>query len=179
MAHDAEAPADFLGDALSYLPDATRPCLDLACGRGRNAIALAQTGRVVVALDRNAEALRECAARAGSLPIRPVRSDIEQPLQIPLESGSCDAILVFRFLNRALAPEIERVLAPGGLLIYETFTLHQRELGYGPKNAAFLLDDGELPALFADLGVEFHQEGTFDSPRPMALARLIARKRRN
>ena len=55
-------------------------------------------------------------------------------------SDCCGAILVFRFLHRPLAQDIERVLAPGGLLLYETFTTQQRELERGPRNAAFLLE---------------------------------------
>ena len=177
MAHETEAPAAFLGRALPHLPNVRAgPCLDLACGRGRNAIAVARTGRTVVALDRNAEALRACVERARALPVHALRTDVEEPPRIPLATGSCAAILVFRFLNRALGPEIGRVLAPGGVLVYETFTSHQRKLGYGPRNEDFLLADGELPTLFPELTVQHHEEGTFDDPRPMALARLIAHK---
>ena len=129
-------------------------------------------------------AVRSSTWRAGADALRALRearvhgveADLEGGHGIPLRSGSCDAVLVFRFLFRPLAGEIVRVLAPGGLLVYETFTIHQRELGYGPGNPAFLLEPGELRELFAGLAVDHYEEGVFEQPRPMATARLVARR---
>ena len=151
---------------------------DLACGRGRHALAAAGLGARVVAIDARAEALRELAgrARARALPIAPLRADLETPHGIPLRPGSCGAILVFRFLFRPLARAIVACLAPGGLLLYETFTRQQREVPYGPRNEAFLLEPGELPALFPGLEILDASEGWTPGPRPEALARLAARK---
>ena len=84
---------------------------------------------------------------------------------------------MFRFLHRPLAPEICNALAPGGLLLYETFTVHQRELGSGPRNSAFLLETGELRRLFRDLEPLDYFEGETEGVRPEALARLLARRR--
>jgi len=156
------------------------PVLDLACGRGRNARHAAAWGARTVGIDRNAEHLVELrrAARAEGLPLFGVRADLETGSGIPAKPGSCGAILVFRFLSRALAPAIVEALAPGGLLLYETFTVHQRKLGYGPENPAFLLRDGELPALFPTLEILAHWEGTEErGERPEAVARVTARKR--
>ena len=157
--------------------DGTR-VLDLACGRGRHARAAARLGRRVVAIDRHAEALSELArhARHAALAIDCVRSDVETGHGLPLEPGRFDTILVFRFLHRALADALVAALRPGGLLLYETFTIHQRELGYGPRNPAFLLEPDELPGLFGALELLHHQEGRFGADRPAALARLAARK---
>ncbi|HET6305485.1 MAG TPA: methyltransferase domain-containing protein [Myxococcota bacterium] len=151
---------------------------DLATGRGRHALAAAGLGARVVAIDRSREALRELAARAAShaLAVSALRADLETPHGIPLRPGSCGAILVFRFLFRPLARAIVECLAPGGLLLYETFTLQQREAPYGPKNPAFLLEPGELAALFAGLEILSSSEGWTAGPRPEALARLAARK---
>ena len=74
------------------------------------------------------------------------------------------------------ASEIVRLLAPGGLLLYETFTLEQQALPYGPSNPEYLLAPGELPRLFADLDIVRHEELREGRPRPDAIARLIARK---
>jgi SAM-dependent methyltransferase len=155
------------------------PVLDLACGRGRNALAAAGWGIPIVGLDRNAGFLADllAAARASRLPVQAVRTDLEAGYGIPVRPGSCGAILVYRFLFRALAPAIEETLAPGGLLLYETFTLDQRKMGYGPGREAFLLSPDELPGLFPGLAVEAHWEGVEESgPRPEAVARLAARK---
>lgn len=151
---------------------------DLACGRGRHALAAAALGARVVAIDRDAPALRELAAHARSrgLAIAPVRADLETPHGIPLRRAGCAAILVFRFLFRPLARAIVDCLAPGGLLLYETFTERQRDVPYGPRNPAFLLAAGELPTLFPGLEILAASEGWTQGPRPEALARLAARK---
>ncbi len=66
--------------------------------------------------------------------------------------------------------------APGGLLVYETFTRRQPELGWGPKNPAFLLDDAELPTLFRGLEVLEHVESLRSGGNANAwLAGLVAR----
>ena len=151
---------------------------DLACGRGRHALAAAELGARVVAIDRSRDALHELGQRARSraLAIHRIRADLETARGIPLRPGSCGAILVFRFLFRPLAPAIVECLAPGGLLLYETFMIHQRDVPYGPRNPAFLLDPGELRQLFGALEVLSCSEGWSDAPRPEALARLAARR---
>jgi tellurite methyltransferase len=153
------------------------PVVDIACGRGRHALALAARGIPVVAIDRDAEALASLRERARGLraAVRRVRADLEAA-RLPLARGRCGALLVFRYLHRPLAPDLAAALHPGGLLVYETFTIHQRELGTGPRNPAFLLDPGELPHLFPDLDVLAAWEGRTAGERPSALARLIARK---
>ena len=154
------------------------PVVDLACGRGRNALAIAAHGIPVLGVDRSAAALAElcAAARAGGLPIRAVRADLEAASATPLAAGRCGALVVCRYLHRPLASELAELLAPGGWLLYETFTIHQRDLGYGPENPDFLLIPGELPTLFPGLEVALYWEGTSDEPRPAAVARLAARK---
>ena len=42
-----------------------------------------------------------------------------------LGEAAYDVIVVFRYLHRPLFPALERALAPGGLLVYETFTRAQ------------------------------------------------------
>ncbi len=154
------------------------PVVDLACGRGRNALAVAAAGMPVLGIDRDPGALTHLrsAARAHGLPIWAVRADLETSQGIPVKAGSCGAILVFRFLFRPLADAIADALAPGGLLLYETFTIHQRSLAQGPRNPAFLLDPGELRRLFAGLEVLDYWEGVVQQPWPQALARLTARR---
>jgi tellurite methyltransferase len=154
------------------------PVVELACGRGRNALALAAAALPVVGIDRDPEALAHlrAIARDRRLGVSALRADLESAHGIPLRAGSCGAILVFRFLFRPLAASIEAALAPGGLLLYETFTLDQRSLGQGPRNPAFLLAHGELRALFSSLEVLDYSESRVALPWPQALARLTARR---
>ena len=156
------------------------PVVDLACGRGRNALAIAEHGIPVLGVDRSAELLAELcvAARSRQLEVRAACADLESAPALPLAAGRCGAIVVCRYLHRPLAPALAALLAPGGWLLYETFTIHQRKLGYGPENPAFLLEPGELPALFPSLAIAHCWEGLTDEPRPAAVARLAARRSR-
>jgi SAM-dependent methyltransferase len=156
------------------------PLLDLACGRGRHALAAARSGRFTIGLDRDRARLAELAraARAGALPVQPLRADLEANDAIPLADASCGAVLVFRYLHRPLAPEIVRVLRPGGLLLYETFTRDNREFSEHPRSPAFLLEPGELPELFAALQPLRAEEVRITAPTREAVARLVAAKPR-
>lgn len=175
------APSPFLVAHAAALRDAARlgPVLDLACGEGRHTLAAAGLGAHAIGIDRDSAALaalREGARGAPRLRVSPVRADLEAGWGIPALAGRCGAVLVFRFLFRPLCDAIVAALAPGGLLLYETFTEHQRKLGHGPRNPAFLLQDGELAARFGALRVLERWEGTTEGPRPEALARLAARR---
>ena len=130
---------------------------------------------MTLAIDRNPERLAGLKARVSreALPVLPLRWDLETPLGVPLRRGRCGAILVFRFLYRPLAPMLADLLAPGGILLYETFTTGQLELGGGPRNPSFLLEPGELPELFPSLEIVSFQEGHNENA---VTARLLARQ---
>ncbi|MEE2672474.1 MAG: SAM-dependent methyltransferase [Myxococcota bacterium] len=170
-------PSPFFSANRGVLRDAARLGLvaDLACGRGRHAVATAQDGLTTVALDHNPDYLADLGARATleTLPLHPLRWDLETPLGLPFAPGRCGAILVFRFLYRPLAPALSELLAAGGILLYETFTTGQLELGVGPQNPAFLLEPGELPELFPDLEIVSCEEGRHGDA---VTARLLARR---
>ncbi|HME69996.1 MAG TPA: methyltransferase domain-containing protein [Myxococcota bacterium] len=156
------------------------PVVDLACGRGRHTLAAAALGARTVGIDRDPAALEAllCDARSRALPflVMGVRADLETARGLPLRPDSCGAILVFRYLHRPLAASICALLRPGGLLLYETFTKDQRNLGHGPTNPAFLLAPGELRELFSGLAILAYEEGLSPGERPEALARLAARR---
>jgi SAM-dependent methyltransferase len=178
VAHTEFEPSEFFRAREGLLLEAGRlgPVLDLACGYGRHSLAAARLGLPVLAVDRDEKALRALQQIAPPL-IQCVRADLETRAQIPVAPASFGAVLVFRFLFRPLARAIVQALRPGGLLLYETFTTHQRDLGQGPKNPAFLLDPYELPRLFGALQPITYEEIVSDGPPPAALARLAARRR--
>jgi SAM-dependent methyltransferase len=153
--------------------------VDFACGRGRHARAVAERGIPVIGIDRDPAALATLRANAGekSLDITAIRADLETHAHLPLAPGSCAVLLVFNYLHRPSVPELIEALQPRGLLLYETFTIHQRSLGYGPKRKEFLLEERELPQLFTALSVLETWEGTTDTEPAAAVARLVAQKR--
>jgi len=178
---EADEPSPFVVAQRERLQATTAlgPCLDLACGRGRHALFAARAGLQVVALDRDASLLRKLAAQATAerLAIHALRADAESPLGLPFPPARFGAVVVTRFLYRALAPRIVELLAPGGLLVYETFTERQRELGYGPSNPAFLLEPGELKRFFDGLEEIESVEGLVEAGTTRAwLAGLAARR---
>lgn len=180
MAEAESPPSPWLVGHGERLRQAARrgPVLDVACGRGRHGLAALRMGAHVVAIDRDAGALAALRRRAKPWRERllPVRADLETHLGIPVRAGSCGAILVFRFLFRPLVPALVEALAPGGLLLYETFTIRQRDLPYGPRNEAFLLAQGELRTLFPELELLAYEEGGPVGSPGFALAKLAARK---
>ncbi len=189
MAHDVSSELDpvsaFFREQQRALVEAAAhgPVLDLACGRGRHSLAAAALGLDVLAVDRSGASLAALAALALASRALPGRVevfavDLESSSPPSLPRSSFAAIFVFRYLHRPLAPVIESWLAPGGLLLYETFTTAQRELGWGPSRDAFLLEPGELPRLFPALTVEHFEEGPTRESKPACTARLRARRPR-
>src|SRR5690348_3488434 len=143
--------------------------LDLAAGGGRHARLLRSAGLRVVAVDRDVAALADLAGDPGCV-IRQL--DLETGDRWAL-GGGYDAIVVTNYLHRPLFPEIAAALAPGGLLIYETFALGNEKLGK-PSNPAFLLAPGELLAAFAALLPIGFEQGRVAAPRPAVVQRLAA-----
>ena len=172
-------PSDFFSDQLARIRAVSQlgAVVDLACGRGRHALAAAAAGIPVVGIDRNRAFLTELreAATQREFAVETLRADLENPDEIPLRSHCCGAVLVFRYLHRPLIPAIARVLAPGGLLIYETFTTDQRHLETGPRNPDHLLEPGELPKLFSSLEILDHWEGRSNEVENAHVARITAR----
>jgi len=133
--------------------------LDVACGRGRDALWLAANGfRPVVAADVSRVALRHCLAAAHQRGLAEgllcVQADLDR-FRFP--PAAFDLICVFRFLNRGLFPALVRGLKPGGLLIYETFNWRWAE-ERPDVSPDYLLQPGELLEAFGGLEVIAYDE---------------------
>ena len=168
-------PADWLVAHAGLLPPAGR-ALDVACGLGRNALWLAGRGLEVDAVDVSGVAVDAVLARARAqdLPVRALRRDVEAD---GLPEGPYDVVVDVAFLVRALVPDLCRVLAPGGLLLFDTFVADEGPGPvHGPRDPAFVLRRGELGRLVAGLEVLELRE---DRPAPgeHARARLVGRRR--
>jgi tellurite methyltransferase len=161
--HRGEAAGEaepFLVAMLARMPRGV--ALDVAAGRGRNALALARVGMRVVAVDFSAEAMHLLAttARAARLAIWPVVANLDS---FHLKDDSLDAIVNINFLDRALFPQFESALRPGGILIADTFLVDQATIGH-PRDPRFLLAHGELRTLAGGLEVEEYREGRVTYP---------------
>jgi SAM-dependent methyltransferase len=159
--HASTAPASWLVMNRAWLPASGR-ALDVACGRGRNAAWLAQHGFATTAIDREASAMAALDARARleGLPLTALAMDLESG-GATLGEGVYDVVVVVHYLHRPLFPALLAALRPGGVLVYETFTVAQAARGR-PTNPAYLLGPGELPRLVAPLHVVAAREGDYE-----------------
>ncbi|MFC5427692.1 class I SAM-dependent methyltransferase [Paraburkholderia denitrificans] len=145
--------------------------LEVASGMGRNARFFAQRGHPVLALDRNVAALATMTGVAG---IETLECDLEGA-PWPLAPGrQFAAVVVTHYLHRPLMPRLIDALAPGGVLIYETFAQGNETVGK-PSNPDFLLAPGELLALCTPaLRVIAYEDGFLAEPREAFIQRICA-----
>jgi SAM-dependent methyltransferase len=133
-------PSDWVVRWTPLLPASAR-VLDVACGHGRHTHWLARAGHHVTAVDRDAALLVPLAGLAHTLV-----ADLEAG-PWPLPGAVFDAVLVTNYLWRPIFPALKEAVAPGGLLIYETFAQAHAALGR-PRRPEFLLRPGELIDVF-------------------------------
>jgi SAM-dependent methyltransferase len=149
--------------------------LDVAAGGGRHSALLRELGCRVIAADRDVSGL---AALAGDPDcpdpdFRIVALDLEDGTPWAL-GGDYDGIVVTNYLHRPLFPALAAALAPGGVLIYETFAAGNERFGK-PSNPDFLLRPGELLEVFGkSLTVLAFEQGIVERPKPAVVQRITA-----
>ena len=167
LRNDQHPPSAWVRRFLSLIRSGGR-VLDLAAGEGRHTRLLLELGFSVTAVDRDIEALRPLAAANCEV----LAIDLETGARWPL-GGGYDGIVVTNYLHRPLFPVIAAALAPGGVLMYETFMVGNERFGR-PRNPEFLLRPGELLQAFAELTVLAFEQGEVSRPRPAMIQRIAA-----
>lgn len=141
--------------------------LDIACGRGRHMRWFAEHGHPVVGVDHDPAALHDLADLAEADRAQLVMADIENGPWPFVDSGvprQFGAVVVTNYLWRPLMPVIVGSVAPGGLLLYETFAHGNASVGK-PSRPDFLLQPGELLAHVAPaLRVIAYEDGFCEPP---------------
>ena len=131
--------------------------LDVACGHGRHMRWLTERGHRTTGVDRSPEAI------AAVTPLgRAVLADIENG-PWPFEGETFEAVVVTNYLWRPLLPRMVASLAPGGVLLYETFASGHETVGR-PARPDFLLQPGELLRVCQGLLVVAYQDGFCSAP---------------
>ena len=131
--------------------------LDLACGSGRHLRWLAARGHRLTGVDIDAAAVQ---------PLRGLAEIVVADLEggpWPLPGRSFDAVVVANYLWRPLWPRLHEALAPGGVLICETFAAGQETVGR-PRRPEFLLGHGELLESCAGLRIVAYEDGFLGAP---------------
>jgi len=129
--------------------------LDIASGTGRNAIFLAEHGFSVDAIDISEVGLQHLGDRHPE--ISPICADLDT-YEIP--PNRYTLILNIRFCQRRLFPLIIEGLAPGGILIFESYLEQSEREGDGPTCRDYLLRENELLHAFLALHIINYREGT-------------------
>ncbi|MDJ0946790.1 MAG: class I SAM-dependent methyltransferase [Kiloniellales bacterium] len=146
--------------------------LDLACGGGRHSRLFLAAGHPVTAVDIAVSALADLAGKEG---LEIVEADLEDGGPFPLAGRSFAGVVVTNYLHRPLLPALVDAVAPGGVLIYETFARGNERFGK-PRNPDHLLVPGELlAAVQGRLRVLAYEDLVVEEPRPAAVQRICAR----
>lgn len=148
----------------SYLVPASGRALDIACGPGGNALYMASIGLTTTAIDISAEGIDKLQEHAASKELEVdtiVAAVSEEYFAGNVDyHGVFDVIAVANYLDRKLFSILPDLLAPNGLLFYQTFVRDKANPESGPSNPEFLMKANELLSLtqplvcrvFYDLG---------------------------
>lgn len=128
-------------------------------------------GHSVLAVDRDLSGLAELLGKPA---LHARECDLEDGGPFPLAGKTFDGVVVTNYLYRPLMGSIVAAVAPGGLLIYETFAAGNERFE-GPSRPDFLLQPGELlAAVEGELRVLAYEDLIIDDPRPAAVQRIAA-----
>ena len=148
-------PAQVLSDYAYLLPE-SGTALDLACGRGGNALFLARRGFKVHAWDISKAAIEGLDRQAKSEGLE-IEARVCDAQESPPTLKSFDVICVSFYLDRDICNPVISALRANGLLFYQTF-IHEKITDEGPSNPAYRLGPNELLELFSPLHVLAYQE---------------------
>jgi 2-polyprenyl-3-methyl-5-hydroxy-6-metoxy-1,4-benzoquinol methylase len=166
ISHKKRTPSRFLIENIGLLPPKGR-VLDIAMGRGRNSIYLAEIGFQVEGVDISPQAVESAmeSARESGVEIDGLVADLEGDYRIAKDAY--DVIVCFNYLQRSLIPDIKNGTREGGVVVYETFNIDQTQFGK-PRNPDHLLKHNELPDIFRDFRCLRYHEGITDGRKSVA-----------
>lgn len=145
--------------------------LDVAAGAGRHARFLRDAGHPIVAIDRDIAALADLNGRKDT---EIIAADLETGAPFPLAGRAFAGVIVTNYLHRPILPALIAAVAPGGVLIYETFARGNERFGK-PSNPDFLLQPGELlDAVRGRMRVVAYEDLEVTTPKPAMIQRIAA-----
>lgn len=154
--------------------------LELACGSGRNALALARAGLGVTAVDCAQGAIDIASRHAGDagLAIQWRRLDLGPGWPGEL-AGPWDLILVVNYINWPLFAALPQQLAAGGWLLVQQHLRSRAGNLTGPQNPDHRVAHNALRQTFAPLALLAYREQLLPAAagRRQAIAQLAAERR--
>ena len=139
-----------LVDNSSLLPGSGL-ALEAACGKGANALYLAEQGYEVVACDLAINGLAQVNA-ADTPAISRVMPTVCDLAKLPFADPQFSLVCVIRFLDRGLFRAVASWLRPGGVLFYKTFNRDYLEI-HPRFNPDYLVVPGELNSAFPNVDI--------------------------
>lgn len=170
--HDLESASPWV-QRWSHLVRPGGVVLDVACGYGRHARWFHASNHPLALVDRAQAALDFIATSLPTNAFEAQLCDIENS-PWPFAGRQFDAVIVTNYLWRPLLPTLLGSLAPGGVLIYETFAAGNETVGK-PSRPDFLLQAGELLDVCRGLRVVAFEDGFTDDDSGAARPRFIQR----
>lgn len=147
-----KSPAKFLAENYHYLPFGGT-VLDMGMGEGRNAVFLAQKGFKVTGIDISSVAVKKAQLLAKEFGVQ-INSVVASLNKYRIAEGSLDAIIAFYYVDRTLIDKMKSWLKPGGIIIYEAYTVEQMQnKGLKAENPAYYLKKQELLKMFPDMRI--------------------------
>jgi len=160
---DAAAPSAWVR-RWSHLVKPGGGVLDVACGHGRHARWFHERNHPLTLVDLSQKAIDSIAIPTSAC--EAVVADIENG-PWPFTGRQFDAVVVTNYLWRPLMPTLLASLAPGGVLIYETFAQGNETVGK-PSRLDFLLRPGELLDTCRMLRIVSFEDGFLEEPEGKA-----------
>jgi SAM-dependent methyltransferase len=145
--------------------------LDVAAGSGRHTRFFLERGHPVTAVDRDTSALADLKDDPS---FESLECDLESGAAWPLAGREFEAVVVTNYLHRPILGDLVTAVAPGGVLLYETFARGNEQFGH-PRNPDFLLKPGELlDAVRGELRVAAYEDLIVEEPATKAVQRIAA-----
>jgi tellurite methyltransferase len=154
-----KSPALFLAENYQFIPfEGT--VLDMGMGEGRNAVFLAQKGYKVTGIDISSVAVKKSYLLAQEFGVK-IKGVVASLRDYKIPPQSFDAIICFYYVDRSLTEKIKTWLKPGGILIYEGFTIREKivkKKKEDPLGDEIYLKEQELLRLFPGMRVLKYEE---------------------
>lgn len=167
-----QKPSSLLIEYFHLLPKGL--VLDVAMGKGRNAVYLAEHGFEVEGVDIDKAAVKICKEEAAKKKVKIKAHVVDLNNYRILPENYC-VILCFNFLQRDLIPRMKEGLKNGGVILYETFLIDQHIRFGKPKHREYCFERNELLKFFQDFRVIYYKEGFVTEEK--AVASLVAQKK--
>ena len=160
----------------THLVPPRAPIVDIACGGGRHARWFLANDHQATLIDRDVSAVADLRNDVGATIVSADLESSHVDILHIIPPARFGGVIVVNFLWRPLMSAIVEAVAPGGVLIYQTFAVGNARHGK-PSNPDYLLRPGELlDAVSGRLEVLRYEHGEDLLDRPVTIQRIVARR---